>query len=132
MKIIFAAGTMILVFGLTGCQKHETAADSQADVAKVQADASKDVAAERKDADAKVAEAARDESSSQASLDHEVAKGNEGVAITAANGAYKVAMEKCEAMSGDAHALCKRQADADLDSAKARAHQGRAATDPKP
>ena len=130
--LVVVVGTMIALCGLAACQKHETASDNRADVAKAQSEASKDVAEARKDADAKVADASKDRAASQVALGHEVAKTDEDVALTAAKGAHKVATERCEALTGDARSMCKRQADADLDSATARAHQGRAATDPKP
>lgn len=132
MKTILIVATLIAIFGLTACQKHETPAENRADVAAARSEASKDVAEARRDADAKVADASREQSASQASVGHEVAKADENVAIAEAKGAYKVAIEKCDAMTGDARSVCKRQADADLEVAKARAHQGRAASDPKP
>jgi len=47
------------------------------------------------------------------------------VAVTAAEGEHRIAMEKCEAMSGSARVACREQADADLEAAKeeARARQ---------
>jgi len=132
MKTTLIIATLALTLGLAACQKRETPAESQADVAAARTEASKDVAEARKDADAKVADASRTQATAQTDVSHEVSKADENVALAEANGAHKVAIEKCEAMTGDARASCKRQADADLEMAKARAHQGRAATDPKP
>jgi hypothetical protein len=132
MKTILIVATLAVTFGLVACQKHETPAENRADVAAARSEASKDVAEARKDADAKVADASRTQAADQANVGHEVSKADEDVALAEANGAYKVAIAKCDAMMGDARSTCKRQADADLEVAKARAHQGRAATDPKP
>lgn len=119
-------------FGLAACEKHQTPAENQADVAAAQSAASKDVAETRKDADARVAAAAHTEAADQANVGHEVSKADEGIALASANGAYKVALAKCDDLMGDARTGCKQQADADLEVAKGRAHQGRAATDPTP
>ena len=127
MKTLLIIGTMATVWALAACQQHSTPAD----VTKAQADASKEVAEARTDAGVKIAEATREETASQASLEHATAQADETVALTAAKGSYQVAVEKCEAQSGDAQAVCKRQADADLEAARARAHQNRAGADPK-
>lgn len=130
-KTLIIAG-LAVTFGLAACQKHETVAENQADVAAARSDASKDVAEARKDADVKVADASRTQAASQATVGHVVSKADEDVAIAEANGVHKVAIQKCDALSGDARKSCKHQADADLEMATAQAHQGRAATDPKP
>lgn len=134
MKTILIAGTLaaLMGIGLGACQKAETAAETQHDVASAQTSASKDTAEARDDAGAKVASATADANASQATLDQTTAKANQDVAMTAANGAHKVALAKCDALTGDDRAVCKRQADADLASAEARAGQLRAANDPKP
>ena len=132
MKTTLIIASLAVTFGLTACQKHETAAETQADVTAARSDASKDVAEARKDADVKVADASRSEAADQAKVGHAVSKADEDVAIAEANGVHKVAIQKCDALAGDARTSCKHQADADLEVAKARAHQGRAATDPKP
>jgi hypothetical protein len=121
-----------MTVGLAACQKRESPTENQADVAAARSEASADIAEARKDADANVADASRTQATAQTEVSHEVSKADESVALAEANGVHKVALEKCEAMTGDSRASCKRQADADFEVAKARAHQGRAATDPKP
>jgi hypothetical protein len=132
VKAALCIATLAIALGLGACQKKETPAESQADVAAASSEASEDIAEARKDANADVADASRTQATAQTEVSHEVSKADEAVALAEANGVHKVAIEKCEAMTGDARASCKRQADADLEMAKARAHQGRAATDPKP
>lgn len=132
MKSIFIAGTLAALIGLGGCQKSESPAETQNDVSNAQISASKDIDAARADANAKVASATTDVNASQAALDHETALADQNVAMTAAKGAHQVALAKCDALSGDDRTVCKRQADADLASAEARAGQQRAANDPKP
>jgi hypothetical protein len=132
MKTTPLVATFAVALALVACQKHETPADNRADVAAARSEAARDVAEARKDADAKVADASRTQAADQATAGHEVSKADEDVALAEANGAHKIAIAKCEQMTGDARSICRRQADADLEVAKARAHQGRAATDPKP
>jgi len=132
MKTTLIIATLAATFALAACQKHDTAAESQADVSAARSDASKDVAEVRKEADAKVADASSNQAADQAKVGHELSKADEDIAIAEANGVHKVAIAKCDAMTGDARSSCRHQADADLEMGKARAHQGRAATDPKP
>ncbi len=47
------------------------------------------------------------------------------VAIQQAEGAHRVAEERCDAMTGDARASCHERADADLERARTRARQVR-------
>jgi len=132
MKTTLIIATLAVAFGLVACQKHESPAENRADVATARSEASKDVAEARKDADVKVNDASQTQAADQATVGHEISKADEDVALAEAKGAYKIATAKCDAMTGDARSTCKHQADADLEVAKGRAHQSRAATDPKP
>jgi hypothetical protein len=132
MKTTLIIATLTVAFGLVACEKHDTPAENRVNVAAAQTEASKNVAEARKEGDSNIADASRDQASEQANVGHEVSKADEDVALAQATGAYKIAAAKCDKMTGDARSTCKHQADADLELAKARAHQGRAATDPKP
>ena len=132
VKSTLILAALAVAFGLASCQKHESPAENRADVAAARSEASKDVAEARKDADSRVADVSRAQAAGQANADHEISKADEDVAIAEAKGQYKVAIVKCDEMTGDARSNCKRQAEADKDVAIARAHQSRAATDPKP
>jgi hypothetical protein len=110
-----------VMLGVAGCNKAESPAKVDSDVAKAadtaavndvkaneneaktNAAADKEVAREQDKADSKTADAAAD------------------TTITQAEGDNKVALAKCEALSGDAQKSCKDQANAVLDEAKARA-----------
>ena len=93
--IVMAAGLV----SLAGCHKAESPSEVQHDVA----EANQDVSQAEQKAEEKKADSAAD------------------VAVAQAEGAHKVAIEKCEAMSGKAQKACKDKADADLDAAKANA-----------
>jgi hypothetical protein len=68
----------------------------------------------------------------QRDLAHVTAKENEQVSDAEAKGAYDVAVARCEALSGAAQKSCRDQADADYKVAKAKAHEVRTQSDPKP
>ena len=87
------------VFTVAGCNQASSPATVHDDVAKA-----RDSAAEKDaKADQKMAGAAYD------------------TAVTEAEGAHKVALARCESLSGNARSACKDQADAALESAKANA-----------
>jgi hypothetical protein len=124
-------------FVLTACNKSETPAEVQHDVASAQADAQRDVADARADAkedqadaDKQVADAVADNDAEdvadQAHDANEAAdKGNEKIMIAQAEAAHKVTVEKCDALSGAAQRECKDDADKMLDEAKERAKANR-------
>jgi hypothetical protein len=113
---IFAAATF---FALAGCNKAESPSEVQHDVAEAQQDANKNLTDEQVKQSEHVAEANQD----AAQAEHEAGKEKAGsaydVAVTRAEGQHKVAVEKCESLSGDPQKVCKEQADAALDAAKA-------------
>jgi hypothetical protein len=92
-----------IVMALSGCNNAKSPDAVASDVAK----------AEQR-ADAKVDDKLKD-------LNNKDAKGIYEVAMTAAEGDHKVALEQCDALSGAAQKDCKDKADADYDLAKARA-----------
>jgi hypothetical protein len=94
---------------LAGCNRAEAPADTAADVADARQDAAEDVAAARQDA--------ADEMGSAAADMRESAQDVEEARI---DGERKVALEKCEALAGDAQKACKDTADATYESAKER------------
>ena len=73
-----------------------------------------DVAKTEQKAEAKVDDKLKD-------LNNKDAKGTYDVAMTAAEGDHKVALEQCNALSGATQKDCKDKADADYDLVKARA-----------
>jgi len=125
LMIIAATG-----LALGGCNKAETPAEVQQDVAKAQAEGNRDVADVRADAQKDSIDAGADVT--KAAADHNVndvidqaheadkvaAKGDARIQLAQAEAAHKVAIEKCEAISGEAQKECKDRADAGLDTAK--------------
>ena len=93
---------------LAACNKAEAPAETAADVADARKDAAKDVAEERKDAADVIGSAATD-----------ITSANRDVEEVRIEGDHKVAIEKCEALAGDAQKACKDSADATMESAKA-------------
>ncbi len=116
LPIFAIALTVILAAGCNKAKSPESvakdvsAAEQKAstEVANSQADASKDVA---KDAD-KVGDKMTD-------LNNTAAKGAYDVALAKADGDRKIALAKCDALSGDDQKNCKNQADAEYEAAKA-------------
>jgi hypothetical protein len=124
-------------FALTACNKSETPAEVQHDVATAQAEGERDVADAR--ADAKEANADADKNVADAIADHdanEVAEqahdanetadtGKSRIMIAQAEAAHKVAVEKCDALTGASQKECKDDADKTLDRAKQAAEANR-------
>lgn len=111
MKIaaLFALSLMTLVTA-AGCNQAKSPSTVENNVAKARSEAS------NKDAKALDKEARTD-----ASATNSMTNAAADTSVTEAEGAHKVAIAKCEALSGDRQQACKEQADAALDMAKAKA-----------
>jgi hypothetical protein len=107
-NVFIAAAVLGLVLGAAGCNRQESAKEVREDVADARQDANEKVA----DQQADVIAAADGSVEDRAEADYDVA-------IAQADGDRKVAAEACEALSGDAQANCKKQAEQSYDSAKA-------------
>lgn len=94
---------------LAACNKAEAPADTAGDVAEARQEANEDVAEARTDAANEMGSAAAD-----------MRESAQDVEETRIEGDHKVALEKCEALAGDAQKACKDSADATYESAKAR------------
>lgn len=70
-------------------------------------------------------EAAVDNMEAQREAAKEAAKTAYDLALVEADGAYKVQIERCEALEGEAQDSCKQTAEADLKAAKVSAEQRR-------
>jgi hypothetical protein len=117
-------------FALSACNKSETSAEVQQDVAKAQAEGQRDVADAR--ADAKEASADADKDVADAIADHDADdvakeahdanetadKGKSKIMIAQAEADHKVAVEKCDALTGAPQKECKDDADKTLEQAK--------------
>lgn len=111
---------------LSGCNRPESAAETRADVAEAQTEGRKDVAEERKEAADStmgarqdVMDAQRDVNQAEVELNRELAEGNREITFAQAQAAHSVAIEKCEALTGEMRDACKKEADEALDRAKA-------------
>jgi hypothetical protein len=94
---------------LAACNRAEAPAETASDVAEARQDAAKDLADERRDA-------AREMGSAAA----EMRESAQDVEETRIEGERKVALEKCEALAGEAQKACKDSADATYESARSR------------
>jgi Tfp pilus assembly major pilin PilA len=118
--------TLILVAVLAGatlggCNNAKSPDAVAKDVSDAQAKRAQEVANARQDA-------AKDENKAEAKVDDKTAdlnntnaKGAYDVAMAQADGDHKVALQRCDGLSGDAQKACKDQADAKYDLAKANA-----------
>jgi ABC-type enterochelin transport system substrate-binding protein len=118
--------------GLTACNHSKSSAEVAKDTSAAQQTAGEKVAAAQQQAAVRIASARGDVREEQRDLNHVDAVESQKVAETAAAGEHKVALVRCEGLSGSPQKSCKDRADADYEAAEARARQDRAATDPKP
>lgn len=124
-------------FALTACNKSETPADVQQDVAKAEAEGQRDVADARSDAkeatadaDKNVADAVADQDADDVAgqahdANQTAERGNSRILVAQAEATHKVAVEKCEALTDAARTECKDDADETLDQAKEAAKTNR-------
>jgi len=122
------AAALILV---GGCGP-KSATEVNKDVDKAASQAQKKQA----DANASVADtvtaAKSDVRDSEKDSQHQIAGAEADAATVKAKGDHKVALAKCEGLTGSANDACKARADADYDAAIAAIKQQKAAHDPKP
>lgn len=137
MQLKALCALVAAAFALTACNKSETPAEVQHDVATAQAEGQRDVADAR--SDAKEANADADKNVADAIADHDADdvgvqahdanetadKGKSKIMIAQAEATHKVAVEKCEALTGASQKECKDDADATLDQVKEAAKTSR-------
>lgn len=125
------------VFALAGCNRAESPAQVQQDVANAQAEGQRDITDAQADTQEELADAQRD--ATEGALDNDAdqvadaaqdaretqAEGEFKVAVAQAEADHRIAIEKCEALSGDAQADCKDRADQALENAKRQAEARR-------
>ena len=128
LKVLWALAAAAFV--LTACNKAETPAEVARDVEKARADGQREVADARADvqqanadADKQVADAIADhDNDAVANEAHDANatydKGKSKLMIAQAEADHKVAVEKCDALEGQAQRDCKDNADKALDQAK--------------
>jgi hypothetical protein len=116
---------------LVGCNKAKDAAEVAHDTTAAEQKAADNTAKVQQKADARIASARGDVRDEQRDLGHVESVEGQKVADAQAEGDYRVALARCEGLSGANQKACKDQASADYDVAKARAEQERTASDPK-
>lgn len=117
---------------LVACNKAKDASEVARDTAAAEQRAADNAAKVQQKADARIASARGDVRDEQRDLAHVESVEGQKIADAQAEGDYKVALVRCEGLSGATQKACKDQASADYDVAKARAKQERANADPKP
>lgn len=129
-KLMLSLVALLAVAAASGCDHAKSPGSVANDVAAAQAKRASEVANAKQDA-------AKDENKAEAKVDDKTAdlnnanaKGSYDVAMAQADGDHKVALQKCEALSGDSQKACKDQADAKYDLAKANAKAMMAAQKP--
>lgn len=129
-KSLISLVALMAVTIMAGCNNAKSPDAVSKDVATAQEKRSAEVADAKQDA-------AKDENKAAAKVDDKTndlnnvnAKGAYDVAMAQADGDHKVAIQKCEAVGGDAQKACKDQADAKYDLAKANAKAMLAAQKP--
>jgi hypothetical protein len=120
-SLFWQAGMAIALLALGGCNKAQSPADVQRDVAgAVNSAAEKNAQAGEKQADVATS-VNKDLGDAMRAADTKTADASADAAMTRAEGNHKVATAKCESMAGDAQKACKDEADAALELAKAKA-----------
>jgi hypothetical protein len=113
---------------LAGCNNAKSPGAVVNDVAAAQQKAADNVADVRMDASKDNVSATDKVNDKSKDLNNVEAKGAYDVALARAEGNHKVAVEKCNAVSGDAQSKCKDMAAADYDAAKANAKASEVST----
>jgi LAS superfamily LD-carboxypeptidase LdcB len=123
--------TLCAISLLAACNHAKSPTEVAKDVSSAAQTAEQHDSKAMENAEAKVGDAQKDVRSEQRDEQHVAAVQAQNVAETEADGARKVALAKCESLSGDRQRVCKDQANADYDLRVAQAKQQRAETDPK-
>ena len=116
-KLIAIVGMFALALA-AGCNKPKSPDTVANNVTNAEQKAANNVADAQKDATKDVANAAEKVDDKAKDLNNAEVKGAYDVEMAKADGDRKVALNKCEALSGDAQKDCKDIADADYQAAK--------------
>lgn len=127
----YLAMSFVVVGLVVGCNNAKSPSEVAKDVNAASQKANEQDAKAEEKADAKVADEQKDVNNEQRDAQHTAAVQAQDVAKTQAEGARKVALAKCETLSGERQQACKDKAKADYDLRVAQANQERATTDPK-
>ncbi len=126
----WSAGVALALALLTGCNNPKSPEAQAKDVAATEEVAAREQAQAEQKATTQVEKAAKKMDEKAVALDNTAVKASYDVQVATADGNRKVALEKCEASTGDALKTCKEQAEADYAAAKADAKAAAAAEKP--
>jgi hypothetical protein len=126
--IIVVAGAC----AMSACDQPKSGTQVAKDTNAAEQKAAEKVAKAEQTAADKETDAAKDVRKDREALTHEEAVQTQNVRETEADGSHKIALARCEALSGSAQKSCRDQADAAYEVAKAKAKLARAQADPKP
>lgn len=129
-KHLLLMAALLAMTALSGCNKAKSPDSVAKDVASAQDKRASEVTDARQDAAKAQDKAESKVDDKTADLNNANAKGAYDVAMAQADGDHKVALQKCEGLSGDSQKACKDQADAKYDLAKANAKAMLAAQKP--
>ena len=119
MRILLISSIALTVALAAGCNNAKSPDAVANDVAKAQDKASTEVANSENSAAKDVGKAADKVDDKMTDLNNTAAKDAYNIVVAQADGNRKIALAKCDALSGDAQKSCKDQADADYKAAKA-------------
>ena len=122
--IAFVSASFMAAGLLTACNHAKDSAQVAQDVSKAEQNAAERTAKAERSAEAKVGAQIDDTA-------HTAAVQGQKVEDADAEGAHKVALAQCEALSGASQKDCRDQADAAYQQTKAQAKQERLVSDPK-
>ncbi len=120
MRILLTSATFTVLL-MAGCNNAKSPETVAKDVAAAEQKASAEVANTEKSASKDLGKAADKVDDKMADLNNAAAKDVYDITVAKADGDRKVSLAKCSALNGDAQKMCKDQADADYNAAKANA-----------
>jgi membrane protein len=118
-QIIAIVGVCVLTLLAGGCNQAKSPDKVASEVAGAEQKTASNVSNAERDASKDVANAAEKVDDKAKDLNNAEVKGAYDVAMARAEGDRKIALDKCEALSGDAQKACKDVAKADYEAAKA-------------
>ena len=113
-----APALFCVIAASVGCDRAKEPAEVRKNVSEARQEANKQVTEARQAAAEQAAKAQRDVGSARQDAAEKVTDANREVAMARIEGEHKVAGERCQALSGEAQASCKANADAAYESAK--------------
>jgi hypothetical protein len=121
MRTLSLSAIALTVVCLAACNQAKSPDTVAKDVASAQQKASNEVATQENDASKDITKGADKVGDKMTDLNNTAAKDAYNITLAKADGDRKVALAKCQSQSGDAQKMCKDQADADYNAAKANA-----------